>query len=131
LLFFDIRNYDTLTKEKPVFMVDDPHIMTENDHVSIYRLFNWHDNGSLTISVVISIDKNGKHESHNIETCPIIYPLLRKDILNCFNESGYRLIKYVDLDDIWINRNLRYEKCRDFDKDFDNIQWYGVLAQKT
>ena len=130
LLFFDIRNWDALLREKPVFIAYDPHIMTADEHETLYLLFDWHDDGSVTFSVVTSIDKNGKHESHNIDVCPTIYPLLRKDILNCLNENGYKLIKYVDMDEIWMSRNLRYEKCGDFDKDFDNIQWYGVLAQK-
>jgi len=130
LLFFDIRNWDTLLREKPIFFACDPYIMNAEEHRSIYLLFNWHDNDSVTFSFVTSVDKNGKHKNHSIEVCPIYYPLLRQDILKCFYENGYKLIKYLDLDDIWFNKNLQNKKCGDFDKDFDNIQWYGVLAQK-
>ena len=47
-----------------------------------------------------------------------------------FSRYGFRVLKYLDLDDMWISVSLRKEKSVDFNKDFSNIQWNGILAQK-
>ncbi len=129
LLFFDIRNWDSIVREAPLIHARDPHIMTAEEHRSLYLLFNWHDDGSVTFSFATSIDKNGKHVGMDVIKCPVYYPLLRSDIVKSLEAHGYELIKFIDLDSIWIANSMAKDKCGNFEKDFDNIQWYGVLAR--
>jgi hypothetical protein len=130
LLFFDIRNWDTINEEKPLINAIDPKEMTAEIHRSVYLLFNWHDNGSVTFTFATSIDKNGKHVSINTISAPPYYPLLRNDISKKIVENGYELIKYVDMDKILLAEGMEKEKTGDFEKDYENIQWYGILARK-
>ncbi|MCL2057715.1 MAG: class I SAM-dependent methyltransferase [Oscillospiraceae bacterium] len=132
LLFFDIRNWDVLAHERAIIHIIDPRIMTSDEHQSTYLLFNWHDNGSVTFSFVTSVDKKGKHEHHDVIACPVYYPLLRNDIIKALSDAGFALVKYIDLDDIWMSKGfLINDKTGNFDADFDVINWYGVLAQKV
>jgi SAM-dependent methyltransferase len=130
LLFFDIRNWDTINEEKPLINAVDPKEMTAEIHRSVYLLYNWHDNGSVTFTFVTSIDKNGKHMSINTISVPSYYPLLRNDISKKMAENGYELIEYVDMDKLWLAKGMEKEKAGDFEKDYKNIQWYGILARK-
>lgn len=129
LLFFDIRNWDAIVKQAPVIHARDPFVMTADEHRSLYLLFNWHDDGSVTFSFATSIDKYGKHVSMDVIKCPVYYPLLRNDIAKSLEAHGYELIKFIDMDSIWIASSMAKDKCGDFERDFDNIQWYGVLAR--
>ena len=130
LIFFDIRNWDTINDEKPIIQAINPKKMTAEEHMGIYLLFNWHDNGSVTFSFATSIDKNGKHDSLYVISVPVYYPLLRKDISKYLTENDYTIKKYYDMDKYWLSKGMEKEKVDDFEKDFENIQWYGVLAQK-
>ncbi len=130
LLFFDIRNWNTIVEEQPIIHAINPKIMTADEHRSVYLLFNWHDNGSVTFSFATSIDRNGKHVSMDVIPCPVYYPLLRADISKSLLEHGYELIKYIDMDAIWLAGGTEKEKTGVFDEDFANIQWYGVFARK-
>lgn len=131
LLFFDIRNWDAIVKEKPIMHAVDPKIMTAEEHRSLYLLFNWHDDGSVTFSFATSVDKKGKHISLDIIHCPVYYPLLKNDIeLNLLN-NGYEVLKFADLDYLCLAKGMEKEKTGGFETDFNNIQWYGVLARKV
>ncbi len=130
LLFFDIRNWDAIVKEAPIIHAVDPKVMTAEEHKSLYLLFNWHDNGSVTFSFATSTDKNGKHVSMDVIQCPVYYPLLREDIMNWLNTTGYEILDFIDMDNLWIAKSKEKDKSGDFDKDFENIQWYGVLARR-
>jgi len=131
LLFFDIRNWDTINDERPIIHAMDPIKMTSDEHISRYLLFNWHDNGSVTFSFATSTDKNGKHDSIYVISVPVYYPLFRKDISKSLKENGYKIINYYDMDKYWLSKGMEKEKKGDFEKDFEKIQWYGVLAQKN
>ena len=61
-IFIDMRNWDKLLNEKPVFSARDPFVMTNEEHISLYQIWNWHDDQSVDFIFVTSTDKNGKHE---------------------------------------------------------------------
>jgi hypothetical protein len=131
LLFFDTRNWDTINEERPIINAIDPKIMTAEEHKSVYLLFNWHDNGSVTFTFATSIDKNGQHFSLNTISAPVYFPLLRNDISKGLKNNDYELIKYIDMDKYWLGKGMEKEKRGEFEKDYKNIQWYGVLARKV
>ena len=130
LLFFDIRNWDAIIYEKPIIHAVDPKTMSADEHRSVYLLFNWHDDGSVTFSFATSIDQHGKHVSMDVISCPVYYPLLKSDISTCLTKHRFKLLRYIDMDDIWLAKGMEKSKSHNFEDDFTNIQWYGVLAQK-
>jgi hypothetical protein len=132
LLFFDIRNWDALSGEKPVMHIHNrnPKKMTAEEYRNTFLLFNWHDNGSVTFSFALITDRNGKNESLDIIPVPLYYPLLKKDIIVCLENNGYRLAACFDMDYLW-TKALEREKTGTFNVDFENIQWYGILAKYT
>jgi 2-polyprenyl-3-methyl-5-hydroxy-6-metoxy-1,4-benzoquinol methylase len=131
LLFFDIRNWDTINEERSVIHAIDPKIMTAEEHKSVYLLFNWHDNGSVTFTFATSVDKNGRHFSLDTISAPVYFPLLRNDILKSLKKNGYELIKYIDMDKYWLAKGMEKEKEGEFEKDYKNIQWYWSTGKKS
>lgn len=129
-LFFDIRNWDALVEERPVMRGGDPMVMTAKEHCSRYQLFNWHQDGSVTMTFATCTDKNGKQAGIDLLETPVYYPLLRKDIELGLRASGFQLISYYDMDALWLPGEKAPKKTGYFAKDFPQIRWYGVLAQK-
>lgn len=130
LLFFDIRNWDALVKERAPMHAIAPKVMTAAEHRSVYLLFNWHDDGSVTFTFANSTDRNGLHEGIEFLTAPPYYPLLRGDVKEALAVNGFELIRFIDLDSLWIHQSAQKPKTGDFEADFDAIQWYGVLARR-
>ncbi len=130
-LFFDIRNWDALAEEKPIIRAMGSKTADTGERKSLYQLFNWHDNGSVTFSFATSIDQDERHVGMDVISCPAYYPLRKDDIVERLTRHGYRPLKFVDMDGLWIGRHMRKAKIGDFERDFPNIQWYGVLARKA
>ena len=128
-IFFDLRNWDTIVEEHPIMHAVDPKIMTAQEHRSVYLLFNWHDDGSVSFIFATSIDRFGKHDHIDFIEAPVYYPLLKNDIQSYLHNCGYRLIRYVDMDEVWLGQGMEKPKSGQWESDFTNIQWYGVLAQ--
>lgn len=129
-LYFDIRNWDAIVTEKPNIHVLVSRMMASGEHRSVFQLYNWHDDGSVTFSFATCIDINGD-VSLDVVECPVYYPLLRDDLSRSLADNGFKLLKLVDVDHLMFGENRIKEKRGEFDADFDNIQWYGVLAQKN
>lgn len=127
-LFFDIRNWDAVSAARPVFRAHNPHVMNENEHVATYLLFNWHDDGSVTFTFATSRDAGGRHESVKLSTVPRYYPLLRCDLATALEQGGFEVKSYFDMDEFNLIEDCT--KTGDFEADFPNIGWYGVLARK-
>ena len=109
----------------------DPKVMTAEKHHSVYLLYNWHNDGSVTFSFATSIDRNGKHVSLDIIHCPVYYPLIKSDISSNLTKNGYEILQYIDMDNLWLAKGMEKDKVGEFGTDFDNTQWYGVLAKKV
>ena len=130
-LFFDTRNWDRMSEEKPVINAYDFTCLAPNEYCARHMLFNWHDNGSVTFSLATSNYKDGENTKLSVIHTPVYYPLFRKDIEQALLKNGYDIIKYIDIDDAWVRKDLIKEKVGDFNKDFENIQWYGILSRKV
>ena len=131
LLFIDIRNWDKILKEKPVFNARDPLVMTEEEHVSLYQIWNWHDDQSVDFIFVTSTDKKGKHEKTSITYAPTYYPLRYNDYEKMLNDCGFEIKRCFDVDHLWLSSHKSEAKTGNFQEDFDKIGWYAVLAQKV
>ncbi|WDV44602.1 methyltransferase domain-containing protein [Clostridiaceae bacterium M8S5] len=129
LIYIDIRNWDKILKERPIFTPRDPFVMTKEEHTSLYQIWDWHDNGSVDFIFATSTDKMGKHEKVSFVFAPTYYPLKLKDYEKILNDFGFEIRKCFDMDYIW-NYNQGKTKHGEFEKDFDEISWYSILAQK-
>ena len=131
LLYVDMRNWDRILAERPVFTARDPLVMTAEEHVSLYHVWNWHDDDSVDFVFVTCSDRAGRHEKATFTYAPTYYPLRYSDYDRILNEHGFAVRRCFDLDALWLPRHEAGEKCGDFAADFPRIGWYAVLAQKT
>ena len=129
-LYIDIRNWDAILKERPIFKARDPRVMTSKEHSSLYHFWNWYKDNSVDFVFVTSTDKNGKHEKHSVLKAPTYYPLKLNDYKKMLTDNGFVLIDCYDLDHLWIGSEHEQHKVAEFNKDFEFINWYGILAQK-
>lgn len=131
-LFFDIRNWDVMARERAPINAIDPKIMTADDYRSVFLLLNWHDDGSVTFTFATNTDHKGRHIGLETLSAPVYYPLLRADIEAVLAGQGYTVLRYIDMDDVWCgSTGTIREKTGDFEQDFEQIQWYGVLARRN
>ncbi|WP_425447230.1 class I SAM-dependent methyltransferase [Dethiothermospora halolimnae] len=130
-LFIDMRNWDKILNEKPIFNARDPLVMTEEEHVSLYQIWDWHDDGSVDFIFVTSTDKNGKHEESSFNYAPTYYPLKYKDYEKMLSDHGFEIKRCFDVDHLWLRNHKKEAKTENFKEDFDKISWYAVLAQKV
>ena len=131
-LYFDIRNWDKILREKPVFVAKDPIIMTAEKHESVYHLFQWDADDSVTFIFVISVDENGVHVGEYALVAPKYYPLLIKNLETILHDNGFELTSYYSMDDLW-NLNASWHRDKSSnpgDTDFETLDWYGALFKK-
>lgn len=131
LLFIDMRNWDKILNEKPIFNARDPFVMTEEEHVSLYQIWNWHDDQSVDFIFVTSFDKKGRHEKTSLTYAPTYYPLRYNDYEKMLRDNGFEIRRCFDVDHIWLGSHKEDTKTGNFEKDFEKINWYGILAQKV
>lgn len=130
-LFIDMRNWDRILNERPVFSAHDPLVMTEEKHVSLYQIWNWHDDDSVDFIFVTSTDIRGKHEKTVVLQAPTYYPLKYSDYENMLNEHGFEIKRCFDVDHLWPSSQQEETKTGNFGADFGKIGWYALLAQKV
>lgn len=131
-LYFDIRNWDKIIREKPLFLAGNPSVMTAEKHQSVYQIFQWNADDSVTFVFVTSLDENGVHVGEYATVAPKYYPLLKNDLESVLNENGFELTSYFNMDALW---NLNDHRHRDkssppSDTDFETLDWYGALFKK-
>lgn len=128
--YIDLRNWDQLLIDKPLFKARDPFIMTQDEHKSLYQIFNWFDDDSVEFVFVTSKDVKGKHVSADHTYAPKYYPLRLNQLKALLNTYGFRIESLYDMDDIWFGEDKKNEKTGDFMTDYPSIRWYSLLAQK-
>ncbi|QUI21311.1 class I SAM-dependent methyltransferase [Vallitalea pronyensis] len=132
LFFIDLRNWDKLLKERPIFNARDPLVMSEKQHTSLYQIWNWHDDQSVDFIFATSTDKNGQHESISFTQAPPYYPLRYKDYKKILNDHHFEIKACFDVDYLWMSAKKQNNSVpKDFEKDFWQINWYAILAQKV
>lgn len=130
LLLIDMRNWDKILSEKPLFTARHPLVMTAEEHISLYQIWNWHNDESVDFVFVTSVDRNGKHEKTSYTYAPTYYPLRYKDYEKMLNDNGFEVKRCFDVDHIWMGQSEE-GKTGVFEEDFDKIGWYAILAQKV
>jgi hypothetical protein len=125
-LYFDIRNWDKIIRERPVFVARDPLVMTAEKHESLYQIFQWNADDSVTFLFVTSVDENGVHADDYALVAPKYYPLLKRDIESILHDNGFELTLYHNVDALWhMDKNGAPGNT-----DFKTLDWYGALFKK-
>lgn len=130
LIYIDTRNWDKTLVERPIFKARDPMVMSAEEHVSLYQIWNWHDDNSVDFIFVTSTDKNGKHVNTSYTYAPRYYPFSLDFLINSFEDNNMEIKGFYDVDNLWLGSPNEDKKIGDFHKDFQYIVWYGILAQK-
>jgi len=125
-LYFDIRNWDKILRERPIFIARDPFVMTAEKHESLYQIFQWNADNSVTFIFVTSVDENGVHVRESATMAPKYYPLLKKDLESILHDNGFELTSYYNMDALW----HRDKNSAPGDTDFETLDWYGALFKK-
>jgi glycine/sarcosine N-methyltransferase len=131
-LYFDMRNWDKILREKPLFIAGDPSVMTAEKHQSVYQIFQWNADNSVTFIFVTSVDENGVHVGEYALVAPKYYPLLKNDLESILHDNGFKLTSYYDMDALW-NLNDSWHRDKSStpgDTDFETLDWYGALFKK-
>lgn len=132
LLFVDMRNWDAIVAERPIFTARDPFVMNEREHVSLYQVWEWHDDGSVDFVFVTSTDRDGRHVKTSALKAPRYYPLRYADYAAALSDYGFEIVGRYDMDGLWPGAHGGAGgKTGRFDDDFQKIAWYAVLARKT
>lgn len=129
-LYIDMRNWDKVLDEKPIFQARHPLVMTAQEHTSLYQIWNWHDDGSVNFIFVNAKDRDGKHVESSLLHAPTYYPLKFSEYCKMLESSGFIIIECFDMDPIFLNETDNLHKTNHFKNDFHHIQWYGILAKK-
>lgn len=130
LFYLDMRNWDKILNEKPIFTARHPRVMTSEEHSSLYQIWNWHDDLSVNFVFVHATDRHGKHVGTSILEAPTYYPLKRKDYVHMLEKAGFEPVAFYDMDALWSVSGEDQAKTGNFEEDFPLIDWYGILAQK-
>ncbi|MBT3363885.1 MAG: class I SAM-dependent methyltransferase [Chloroflexi bacterium] len=125
-LYIDIRNWDKILRERPIFIARDPFVMTAEKHESLYHIFQWNADNSVTFVFVTSVDENGVHVGEYALVGPKYYPLLKKDLESILHDNGFELTSYYNMDTLW----YRDKNSASGDTDFETMDWYGALFKK-
>lgn len=129
LLFIDMRNWDKLLAERPRIRSTDPKRREDGSLSCLHQIFNWHDDHSVNFGFATVTYRDGRVLSSTMTEAPRYYPLERLAYESLLTEYGFHIKGLYDLDTLWMgNRNP--EKTGIFEKDFQQIEWYGILAQK-
>jgi hypothetical protein len=104
--------------------------MNSKEHISLYQIWDWHDDNSVNFIFVTSTDRNGIHEKTSYTYAPKYYPFTLDFLINSFNDNNLEVKGLYDINNLWLGSNNESKKTNNFYKDFQYIEWYGILAQK-
>lgn len=115
-LYFDMRNWDKILRNKPRFYLYDP-LFLDDVRVNLIQVWDYHGNGSMTFNLLYTFEKKGKifrkerFEEHYI-------PVKRKLLLDKLKEMEYQEIQ------------LMCHPAYVENMDAEEADWYCVMARK-
>ena len=117
-LYFDLRNWDRIVRQKQRFYFYDPAFLPNGDRVDLMQVWDHHDDGSITFNLLYTFERDNKifQREHFEER---YYPVPRQFLLDRLSSLGY--------EDIAVSAfPVQFGA---FDEESSN--WYCVLARKA
>ena len=115
-LYFDLRNWDYILRERPRFYLYNP--MHKDDvRINLMQVWDYNADGSMTFNLLYTFEKNERiFQKEQFEEH--YFPVSRKFLMNTLSALGYQKINI-----------LPYPAMMD-DKDPETMPWYCIFAQK-
>lgn len=116
-LYYDMRNWDKILKEKNRFYLYNPHFK-EDMRINLIQVWDYHEDGSMTFNLLYTFEKQNvivqkeKFEEH-------YYPVKRDLMINKLKNMGYKEIKVM------------CHPAYFSDVDPEIADWYCVIAKKN
>lgn len=116
-LYFDLRNWDKILRERNRFYLYDP-FFDGDTRINLIQVWDYHDDGTMTFHLLYTFEKENhivqkeKFEEHYI-------PVRRELLLSRLREMGYRDIRIMNFPAFVQN------------VDVNETDWYCVIAQKS
>lgn len=115
-LYFDIRNWDKILKERNRFYLYNP-FFDGDTRINLIQVWDYHEDDTMTFHLLYTFEKNNqifqkeKFEEHYI-------PVRKQLLLNKLQQMGYMETEVMKFP--------AHLPC----KDVDNTDWYCVIAKK-
>lgn len=115
-LYFDIRNWDRILRERNRFYLYNP--MFRNDtRINVVQVWDYHEDMSMTFNLLYAFEKENKILQKEIFE-EQYYPIKKDKILEKLKELGYAKIELMCFPAFFEN------------VDADKAEWYCAMAQK-
>lgn len=121
-LYFDIRNWDKILRERNRFYLYNP-FFNGDTRINLIQVWDYHDDGSMTFNLLYTFEKDNqifkreKFEEHYI-------PISKVTLLDKIHEMGYREISVMPFP------SGASASGAGADINIDNADWYCVIAKK-
>lgn len=115
-LYFDIRNWDKILKERKRFYLYNP-FFDGDTRINLIQVWDYNNDDTMTFHLLYTFEKNNlifqkeKFEEHYI-------PVKRELLLNKIKEMGYKEIEIMNFPSYIQNISV------------DEMDWYCVIAKK-
>lgn len=116
-LYFDLRNWDKILKEKSRFFLYNP-IFKGDDRVNLIQVWDYHDDGSMTFNILYTFEKDGRiyrREEFHEHYFPV--------------RLAYLLRRLKDMH--YVNFEIRPLPAQRGEFDIDKTDWYCLIAKKA
>ncbi|MBD5453324.1 MAG: class I SAM-dependent methyltransferase [Lachnospiraceae bacterium] len=116
-LYFDIRNWDKILRERNRFYLYNP-FFDGDTRINLIQVWDYHEDDTMTFNLLYTFEKDNrifqkeKFEEHYI-------PVKKQILLNKLEQMGYGDIEVMNFP---IQQPYR---------DIDDVDWYCVIAKKS
>lgn len=115
-LYFDLRNWDKILKEKPRLYLYDP-VFKDGVRVNLMQVWDYLSDGSMVFNLLYTFERDG-HLFDKQKFEERYYPVARQTLLSHLRALGYGEIRVLP-------------HPVQITADVDSVDWYCVLAKKA
>lgn len=116
-LYFDLRNWDKITREKNRFFLYNP-VFINDERVNIIQVWDYHPDGSMTFNILYTFEKDDRIYRRE-EFTEHYHPVKLDFLMETLISMGYKDISLAPLP----------AQRGEFDK--ENTEWYCLIAKKA
>ncbi|WP_034328432.1 class I SAM-dependent methyltransferase [Alkaliphilus transvaalensis] len=115
-IYIDLRNWDRILETNQRFFYYPP-IIKDNERINTIQVWDYNLDGTMTFNLLYTFEKD--HQIYHREEFKVVYYPLKKDFL-------IQELKNLGFKDICIMNFIH-----DHIKDFNNMEWYVIMAKKS
>lgn len=115
-LYFDLRNWDKILKEKQRFFLYNP-VFKNNERVNLIQVWDYHPDSSMTFNILYTFEKDNRIYRRE-EFTERYFPVRLEYLLGVLSDMKYTQIQISPLPAQW------------GEFDIDQTDWYCLMAKK-